>query len=273
MCSVAQLCPPVCDPMDCSPPDSSVHGILQARILEWVAISSFKGIFPAQGSILCLLRFLHWQVDSLPLGKPSRSCEIYPNNCFFLFLQEHHFGSQGRPYNRNIFTLLVKNLREFFKASLEEQVFLKQSWWRRWLLIFNLRVLVPELCTNCSCFHRNICRPDRNKTFGPACVSASQCLLPGRVLCRCWWSVRIPAEFDQSLGFSLQFSSDRVSGFGNRAWPWETKEAGQEKETWRPSAFHLKKSFWSSVCSEGIRCEGREGCWGVCRPIFFLINF
>ena len=28
-----------CDPMDCSPPDSSVHGILQARILEWVAIS------------------------------------------------------------------------------------------------------------------------------------------------------------------------------------------------------------------------------------------
>ena len=28
-----------CDPMDCSPPSSSVHGILQARILEWVAIS------------------------------------------------------------------------------------------------------------------------------------------------------------------------------------------------------------------------------------------
>ena len=30
----------LCDPMDCSPPDSSVHGILQARILEWVAIPS-----------------------------------------------------------------------------------------------------------------------------------------------------------------------------------------------------------------------------------------
>ena len=29
----------LCDPMDCSPPDSSVHGILQARVLEWVAIS------------------------------------------------------------------------------------------------------------------------------------------------------------------------------------------------------------------------------------------
>ena len=36
---VAQLCPTLWDPVDCSPPDSSIHGILQARILEWVAIS------------------------------------------------------------------------------------------------------------------------------------------------------------------------------------------------------------------------------------------
>ena len=36
---VAQSCPILCDPMDCSPPGSSVHGILQTRILEWVAIS------------------------------------------------------------------------------------------------------------------------------------------------------------------------------------------------------------------------------------------
>ena len=36
---VAQLCPTFCDPTDCSPPGSSVHGILQARILEWSAIS------------------------------------------------------------------------------------------------------------------------------------------------------------------------------------------------------------------------------------------
>ena len=36
---VAQSCPTLCDPMDCSPPGSSVHRILQARILEWVAIS------------------------------------------------------------------------------------------------------------------------------------------------------------------------------------------------------------------------------------------
>ena len=36
---VAQSCPTLCDPMDCSLPGSSVHGIFQARILEWVAIS------------------------------------------------------------------------------------------------------------------------------------------------------------------------------------------------------------------------------------------
>ena len=36
---LTQLCPTLCDPMDCSPPDSSIHGILQARILEWVVIS------------------------------------------------------------------------------------------------------------------------------------------------------------------------------------------------------------------------------------------
>ena len=36
---VAQSRPTLCDPMGCSPPGSSVHGILQARILEWVAIS------------------------------------------------------------------------------------------------------------------------------------------------------------------------------------------------------------------------------------------
>ena len=42
-CSLAQLCPILCNPIDCSPPGSSVHGILQARILEWVAIPFLRG--------------------------------------------------------------------------------------------------------------------------------------------------------------------------------------------------------------------------------------
>ena len=39
-------CPILCDPVDCSPPGSSVHGILQARILEWVAVSFSRGSSP-----------------------------------------------------------------------------------------------------------------------------------------------------------------------------------------------------------------------------------
>ena len=40
---VAQLCPTLCNLVDCSPPGSSIHGIFQARILEWVAISFSRG--------------------------------------------------------------------------------------------------------------------------------------------------------------------------------------------------------------------------------------
>ena len=50
VCLVTQSWPTLCDPMDRSPPGSSVHGIFQARILEWVAIPFSRGIFLTQGS-------------------------------------------------------------------------------------------------------------------------------------------------------------------------------------------------------------------------------
>ena len=46
MCSVAKPCPTHCNPVGCSPPGSSVRGILQARILEWFAISFSRGSSP-----------------------------------------------------------------------------------------------------------------------------------------------------------------------------------------------------------------------------------
>ena len=56
---VTQSCPTLCDPMDYSLPGSSVHGIFEARILEWVAIS-FCRVFPTEGLNLWLLpRLLH----------------------------------------------------------------------------------------------------------------------------------------------------------------------------------------------------------------------
>ena len=45
---VAQPCPTLCDPMDCSLPSSSVHGIFQAIVLEWIVIS-FSGDLPDPG--------------------------------------------------------------------------------------------------------------------------------------------------------------------------------------------------------------------------------
>ena len=66
LCLVIQSCQTLCDPMDCSPPGSSIHGIFQARILEWVAI--LQGNFLTQGLNLHLLHVLYWQADSLPLS-------------------------------------------------------------------------------------------------------------------------------------------------------------------------------------------------------------
>ena len=62
--------------MDCSPPDSSVHGIFQARILVWVAISFSRGSFPPWDRAHRLLHLLYWQVGSLPLSLLGSPCHL-----------------------------------------------------------------------------------------------------------------------------------------------------------------------------------------------------
>ena len=60
----AQSRPPLCNPMDCSPPDSSVHGISQARILEWIATSSSRESSQPRfwAHVSCIGRWIlyHW---------------------------------------------------------------------------------------------------------------------------------------------------------------------------------------------------------------------
>ena len=68
-----QSCPTLCDPMVCNPPGSSVRGLLQARILEWVAIPSSRWIFLTQGlnlSLLCLLHY-RWILYCWAMGQPQ----------------------------------------------------------------------------------------------------------------------------------------------------------------------------------------------------------
>ena len=72
---VTQSCPTLCNLMDCDPSDSSVYGILQARILEWIAMPSFKGFFLTPGlnshlSVSCTGRrvLYHWHHLRSPLN-------------------------------------------------------------------------------------------------------------------------------------------------------------------------------------------------------------
>ena len=70
LCFIAQSCPTVCNPTDCSPPGSSVHRILQARILEWVAMSSSRRASQPrdQTQISCIVGrfFTIWTTREVP---------------------------------------------------------------------------------------------------------------------------------------------------------------------------------------------------------------
>ena len=82
-----QLCLTLCNPMDCSLPGSSVHRILQVKILEWVAMPSSRGSFLEELKQL-LLCLLHWKMGSLPLaclGSPSYCLHFKLNFLIFVF--------------------------------------------------------------------------------------------------------------------------------------------------------------------------------------------
>ena len=93
VCVRAQLCSTLCNHIDCSPPGSSVHGISQARILEWVDIPSSRGSSPPRDQ----LSSPALQVDSLPvepLGKPEYRLVIL-QTVFAKDQREEIFSSGG----------------------------------------------------------------------------------------------------------------------------------------------------------------------------------
>ena len=84
-----ELCPTLSDPMDCSPPGSSVHGTLQARTLEWAAMPSSRGPSrPKDGTrvfyVSCFCRQVLYH--SRHLGRPFRLCFLSIWRCPFLVL-------------------------------------------------------------------------------------------------------------------------------------------------------------------------------------------
>ena len=102
----AQSCQTLCDPLDCSPPASSVCGILQARILEWVAISSRGSSWPRDWTCISWVSCItgvffttepsEWEATLLPLDFP----------------QEYRI--QYTPGKTHFFSLLLANLASTF---------------------------------------------------------------------------------------------------------------------------------------------------------------
>ena len=73
---VVQSCPTLCDPMDCSPPGSSIHGILQARKLEWVVIPFAM----VSSQLRDEQAFPALQADSLPLSHQGSPQTVKPTS-------------------------------------------------------------------------------------------------------------------------------------------------------------------------------------------------
>ena len=118
-----QLCPTLCDPMDCSPPGSSVHGISGASILEWVAISFSRGSSRArnrtwgstQGSSVSYVS-LRWQVGSLPLVPPGKNIH-YDSTYMTRMILERNY--------------MERSIRDIFEV-------IKIPWLWRWLYDYEL---------------------------------------------------------------------------------------------------------------------------------------
>ena len=77
-----QSCLTLCNPMDYSPPGSSVHGILQVRILDKVAMPSSRGSSQPKDQTQVSVHLLHWQASSVPLaegfpgGSNGKECNV-----------------------------------------------------------------------------------------------------------------------------------------------------------------------------------------------------
>ena len=84
---VAQSCPTPSNPMDCSPPGSSVHGIFQAKVLEWGAIAFSNQLPQTYGNIPLMVAHICGS------DCPQRECSLIKINHFWLSQKEQNLGS------------------------------------------------------------------------------------------------------------------------------------------------------------------------------------
>ena len=124
VCFIARSCLTLSGSMDCSPPGSSVHGISQARILEWVGIS-FSRDLPNSGiKPTSLLHLLHWQAYSLP---PAATWEAPRHNLAHqsLMLWEVCISLSSEPFS----SLVCEDLLNVFLFLMVLSICVKCSSW------------------------------------------------------------------------------------------------------------------------------------------------
>ena len=138
-----QLCLTVCEPMDCSPPGSSVHVILQARILEWTAIPLTKGSSqPTDGTqVSCIsgrfftVCFTIWATQELlpvvPLQCKIRSCHFSAQNTLMvshlILIKTQHLMKTYNWVFLFITAGLLSNLMLYFNHQVTTQNWLFSS--------------------------------------------------------------------------------------------------------------------------------------------------
>ena len=123
-----QSCPMLCDPMDYSPPGTSIHGILQARILDWVAIAFCGGLFwlRDQTWVTCiagrffvvwatkilqakLQQYMNWELPDIQagFGKSSRTRDQIANPMI------HWIIEKAREFQKNIYFCFIDYAKAF----------------------------------------------------------------------------------------------------------------------------------------------------------------
>ena len=108
LCLVAQSYPTLCDPMDCSTPGFSVHGILSARILEWVAIFFSRGSSWPSDRTHCLLSEKQWNIT-----QPKKRNNIICSNMDTMRDYHARWRNQKEKY--------VESRQKWYKQTLKKQ--------------------------------------------------------------------------------------------------------------------------------------------------------
>ena len=130
-----------CNPIDCIPPVSSVHGILQARILELGCHFLLQGLFLIQGSNPRLLHLPHWQVDSSPMSHLGSQCEwlgtririyCFDNELFLLFEYSVSQGKNEFVYNSS-WMRYISHICKYLLALLKLRAKIHIVNWMKWI--------------------------------------------------------------------------------------------------------------------------------------------